>query len=264
MKRRKYNYLKERATDLIGDNDEIVAKAKNSKGIPLDFPEGYPEDAYFAYLDAFCNGNPDYWDDSAFMHRYIGTSDSPEDFIAEYYSEMIDDYFVSYDYSLFKDEIFLSKGADLDEIGRFVYRSPVGDAVWEALNPRDDEDLETAKSKFIGDDDDIDYDYEDTEEEKKENLESEPFIGEKNNFVFRRMVELFSTTIPYDDEYSSYAKAYIMAVSEYEDISYIRVVLDLQEKNPDKEFIDWGALADYLFDGLSGDFVFENGFVFYQ
>ena len=161
MKRRKYNHFKERATDFIGDNDEIVAKAKNSKGIPLDFPEGYPEDAYFAYLDAFCNGNPEYWDESAFMNRYIGDSDSPEDFIAEYYSEMIDDYFVSYDYSLFKDEIFLSKGANLKEIGWFVFRSPVGDAVWEALNPEDDEDdLETAKSQFIGDDD---IDYEDTD-----------------------------------------------------------------------------------------------------
>ena len=262
MKRRKYNHLKERATNFIGDNDEIVAKAKNSKGIPLDFPEGYPEDAYFAYLDAFCNGNPDYWDESAFMNRYIGASDSPEDFIAEYYSEMIDDYFVSYDYSLFKDEIFLSKGANLKEIGWFVFGSPVGGAVWEALNPEDDEDdLETAKSQFIGDDD---IDYEDTEEEKKENSESDPFIAEKDNFIFRRMVELFTTTIPYDDEYSSYAKSYIMSVSEYEDISYIRVVLDLQEKNTDKEFIDWVALADYLFDGLSGDFAFERGYVFYQ
>lgn len=260
MKRRRYNHLKERTTDFIGDNDEILAK--NSEDIPSDFPEGYPEDAYFAYLDAFCDGNPDYWSASEFLDSYIGSSDSPEDFTSEYYSEIIDDYFVKDNYSLFKDEIFLSKGADLDEIGKFVYRSPVGDAVWEALNPEDDEDeLETAKSMFIGDDD---IDYEGTEEEKKKNLESEPFIDEKDNFIFRRMVELFNDTVPDDDEYSSYAKAYIMAVSEYEGISYIRVVLDLQEKHPDKDFINWSVLADYLFDGLSGDFAFEDGYVFYQ
>ena len=262
MKRRRYNHFKERTTDFIGDNDEI--SAKNSEGIPSDFPEGYPEDAYFAYLNAFCNGNPDYWDASEFLDRYIGDSESPEDFTLEYYSEIIDDYFVKDNYSLFKDEIFLSKGADLDEIGNFIYYSPIGDAVWNILNTAEEDfedDFETAKSMFIGDDD---IDYEGTEEEKKKNLESEPFIDEKDNFIFRRMVELFNDTVPNDDEYSSYAKAYIMAVSEYEDISYIRVVLDLQEKNPDKEFIDWGALADYLFDGLSGDFAFENGFVFYQ
>lgn len=251
MKRRKYSHLKERATDFIGDNDEILAK--NSEGIPSDFPEGYPEDAYFAYLDAFCDGNPDYWDASEFLDRYIGVSDSPEDFIVEYYSEIIDDYFIKDNYSLFKDEIFLSKGTDLGKIGKFIYFSPIGDAVWNTLN--------TAESKFIGDDD---IDSEDTEEEKGGNLESAPFTEERDNFIFRRMVELFNGTVPNDDEYSSYAEAYIMAVSEYEDISYIRVVLDLQEKNLDKEFIDDGALVDYLFDGLNGDFAFEDGYVFYQ
>lgn len=258
MKGRRYNHLKERATDFIGDNDEILAK--NSEGIPSDFPEGYPEDAYFAYLNAFYNGNPNSWDASEFLDSYIGASDSPEDFTSEYYSDIADDYFFKDDYSLFKREIFLSKGANLNEIGWVVFRSPVGDAVWEALDTEDDEDeLETAKSMFIGDDD---TDSKDIEEEK-ENLESGPFIEEKDNFIFRRMVELFND-IALDDEYPSYAKAYIMAVSEYENISYIRVVLDLQEKNPNKDLIDWSALADYLFDGLNGDFAFEDGYVFYQ
>lgn len=246
MKRR-YSYFKEKSSNFIGDDDEVI----ESVPVPDNLPDWIPEEAWLAYVDIWFPENPEDANVYDIEERYEGYFQSEKDFV-EYYFQYI--YYTDLENSIDYDDTFEDSGnlffdlniANLDEIGRFIFRSKYGNAVFNVVES-DEGDIEDTRG-FIGDND--------TEPEQETELL--PFEDERDNSIYKRMVEIMTQEHPGDD-YEDYAKAYIIAVSEYDDVSPIDVVNDLQKENPDKRFIVWENGEYYLFED---DYVYYDGYVF--
>ena len=144
MKRR-YNYLKEKVTDFIDDDDHNVELK-----VPNDFPEDIPEGAYQAYIDARCAGYEEGWNAEDFKSEYYGFYDSMEEFVEiQFLDENIDkDTYKDMYNSLYQDPFF--ECVDLYTFGRELYHHYEPEL--KILIPEEDE---YDASEFIGDYDEI-------------------------------------------------------------------------------------------------------------
>lgn len=227
MKRR-YNYLKEKVTGFIDDDDNNVELK-----VPDDFPERTDEGAYQAYIDACCDGHEEWWNAGDFDYRYCGFYDSMEEFVEiQFLSWGVDkDTYVCLDEDPFFDCV------DLYAFGRDIYLHYESEL--ETLFSEEDED--TDASEFIGDYDEV--------------------INPKEHFSEREKAILQGIGDSMSDEwdYEGAAVGYIEAISKFDKISFRDVILNLENSS---KYIDFKEGIDCFF-GYNGDFVYEKGYVFF-
>ena len=223
--KRKYNYLKEKVTDFIDDDDHNVELK-----VPNDFPDLVPEGAYQAYIDACCDGHEEWWNAEDFDDRYAGFYDSMEEFV----EIQLLSWGVGKDMSLYEDPLF--DCVDLYTFGKDIYRHYEPEL--KTLIPEEDE-YDT--SEFIGDNDEI----------------TDP----KAQFSEREMAILQGIGNSMEDEwdYEGVAVGYIQSVSELDEIPFRDIILNLEDSS---KYIDFKKGINYFF-GYNGDFVYEKGYVFY-
>lgn len=240
MSKRKYNHFKEKSSNFIGDDDEVI------ESVPSNLPDWIPEEAWIAYVDMWYPNNPEDANVEEIEERYEGYYPVRKDFVEYYFEELYaDSQYEDYDDTFEYDPFFSSGVADLDGIGRFIFWSTkYGDAVYKVVEP-DEEDIEDPG--FIGDDD------VDSEQE----TELLPFKNDRDNSIYKRMIEIMTHEHPGTD-FEDYAKAYIIAVSEYDNVYPRDVVYDLQNENPNKGFIIWERGENIVFE----DYAYYNGHVF--
>ena len=228
--KRKYNYLKEKVTDFISDDDNNVELK-----VPNDFPEDIPEGAYQAYIDARCAGYEEGWNAEDFESKYYGFFDSMEEFVeTQFLDENIDKDTYKDMYTLYQDPFF--ECVDLYTFGRDIYH--YYEPELKILIPEEDE---YDASEFIGDYDEI--------------------IDPKAQFSEREMAILQGIGNSMEDEwdYEGVAVGYIQSVSELDEIPFRDVILNLEDSS---KYIDFKKGINYFF-GYNGDFVYEKGYVFY-
>ena len=227
MKRR-YNYLKEKVTDFIDDDDNRVELK-----FPKDFPEGEPKEAYQAYIDACCDGHEEYWNVEDFENKYFGFYDSMEEFVETQFLdwEVDKDTYTS----VYEDPFF--ECVNLYTFGRDIYLHYESDL--ETFFQEEDED--TDASEFIGDYDEI--------------------IDPKEQFSEREKAILqgIGNNMEDDRDYEGAAVGYIQAVSEFDEIPFREVILDLDNYS---KYTDFKEGINYFF-GYNSDYVYEKGYVFY-
>lgn len=230
MKRR-YNYLKEKVTDFIDDDDHNVELK-----VPNDFPERTDEGAYQAYIDARCDGHEEWWNAKDFESEYYGFYDSMEEFVEiQFLDENIDkDTYKDRYNSLYEDPFF--ECVDLYTFGRDIYFHYEPEL--KILIPEEDE---YDASEFIGDYDEV--------------------IDPKAQFSEREIAILQGIGNNMEDEwdYEGAAVGYIQAVSEFDETPFRDVILNLENSS---KYIDFKKGINYFF-GYNGDFVYEKGYVFF-
>lgn len=227
MKRR-YNHLKEKGTGFIDDDDNNVELK-----VPDDFPERTDEGAYQAYIDACCDGHEEWWNAEDFESQYFGFYDSMEEFVEIQFLdwEIDKDTYTS----VYGDPFF--ECVDLYTFGRDVYLHYESDL--ETFFQEEDED--TDASEFIGDYDEV--------------------INPKEHFSEREIAILQGIGNNMEDEwdYEGAAVGYIQAVSEFDEIPFRDVILNL-ENSP--KYIDFKKGIDHFF-GNNSDYVYKDGYVFF-
>lgn len=230
---RQYNHLKEKTTDFIDDEDTYIEESlpKSVEDALKSLPEDTRE-AYLVYLKEILGDINSYVSVEKFEEDYEGKYDSPEDFVEDFLSNFVDN-------ESFKN-YYLEYFIDLDSLGKDVY------SLYE-----DRLEGEYDGSEFIGD-----YE-EESESPKESNPTKEELLDSQ---VISELEVIVAEGHRYDSE--RIARMYLDVLTDtYPNIYGLRL-LDYIEKNFGKYCLTWDEGVHSFFDGLNGDFVFCDGYVF--
>ena len=214
---RKYNRLKERYYETNFINDEDT---HTEVELPEDFPSNVPIGAYRAFIDCVYFGDDTGWDLDVFWNTFEGEWGTVEDFTEHYYKD-IDIWEDGDDEDSFENDSFYNC-VDFEALGKYV-KDILGDDVRR---------------------------YSETKELPNEEDE------EKNYYIewIADYIRFFTEHYRYSNE--AFAKGYIMAKAEREDISYRDAVYEIDEE--ETSILDWkkgkGIINSY--------YTYSNGFFF--
>ena len=213
---RKYNRLKERYYETEFIGDDD-SKVGFDVDIPPDFPDWAPEGAYYAFINCWCGGDESEWDENVFSDVYEGNWGPVENFVEHYFEDIDTD-------EEWEDE----KDIEVFDEDRFY------DCVdFRSLGQFVKERYEDSIKKYV--------------------IHSELPKNEEESFY----VEYLSNHIGISSS-SNYeiATAYIMAVSEKEDLSYRGAVRWIDENIKKIIHWDWGT------DIININYCYDNGYYF--
>lgn len=214
---RKYNRLKERYYETNFINDEDT---HTEVELPKDFPSNVPIGAYRAFIDCVYFGDDTGWDLDVFWNTFEGEWGTVEDFTEHYYKD-IDIWEDGDDEDSFENDSFYNC-VDFEALGKYV-KDILGDDV-----------RRYSKTKELSNEED----------------------EEKNYYIewIADYIWFFTEYYRYSNE--AFAKGYIMAKAERENISYRDAVYEIDED--ETSILDWkkgkGIINSY--------YTYSNGFFF--
>ena len=213
---RKYSRLKEAYYETDFIGDDD-SKVGYDRDIPSDFPDWAPEGAYQAFIDCLYDGDESEWDENVFSDVYEGHWGPVENFVEHYFEDIDTD-----------EEWEDAKGIEVFDEDRF----------YDCVDFR-------SLGQFVKER------YEDNIKEYL--INSELPKDEEESFYVEYLSSHISISSSSDYEIGM---AYVMAVSEREDISYREAVRWIDKNKKKILHWDWGIPF------INDNYYYTDGFYF--